>query len=292
MSYVGKATIGQIKLTSLQQLRTLVPETPADKYAWQIYGKVAVEKRGIYNFCSNSDDGSLVYVKNTLVVNNDGLHGTQWGSGSGGETCVDDDNWMNSTTITTVDEKKQWQHCSWQGQTCSCPEGLVRYGWGDRWSSTKGPGTFQCNDNIFGDPWAGQQKLCQCEIKTTTSTVNTYNTACRWVAANVDGLGVLCTAPLQYRASPEQVRQKCPRACGCKTGQAPVCGNIELGNGNWDVVVIGFQNGGGVYEDLIYKGPDTEEYGPTYKPVRSFYANAPQSTAGTKEQFGRWPPVK
>jgi hypothetical protein len=130
MTYVGRANIKYIKFNSLSRLRQWIPRTPAARYAWQIYGKVEVRKPGHYTFCSRSDDGSFVYVKNKKIVDNDGLHGA---------------------------------------------------------------------------------------------------------------------------------RRK--------------CGTIKLGSGAFDVVLIGFQNGGGVYQDFTYRGPDTMN---TYKPVRSKYSNAPQ----------------
>jgi hypothetical protein len=144
MTYVGRATIKRIYFTRLSTLRRWIPKTPSVRYAWQVYGKVEIRKGGTYTFCSSSDDGSLVYVKNKKVVDNDGLHGA---------------------------------------------------------------------------------------------------------------------------------RNR--------------CGGIKLNAGNVDVVLIGFQNGGGVYQDFTYKGPDTMN---AYKPVKSLYPNAPSSTKGTKGQYGAWPP--
>jgi len=75
MTYVGRATISNIYFSRLSHLRRWIPKTPSVRYAWQIYGKVVVRRRGTYTFCSTSDDGSFVYVKNKKVVDNDGLHG-------------------------------------------------------------------------------------------------------------------------------------------------------------------------------------------------------------------------
>jgi hypothetical protein len=36
---------------------------------------VRITTGGTYWFCSISDDGSMVYVQNQHIVNNDGLHG-------------------------------------------------------------------------------------------------------------------------------------------------------------------------------------------------------------------------
>ncbi|OUJ71422.1 PKD domain-containing protein [Hymenobacter crusticola] len=43
-------------------------------FAFQFTGYVTVPTDGVYTFYTNSDDGSLLYIGNTLVVNNDGTH--------------------------------------------------------------------------------------------------------------------------------------------------------------------------------------------------------------------------
>jgi hypothetical protein len=77
------------------------------------------------------------------------------------------------------------------------------------------------------------------------------------------------------------------RICVRLHGATEKCGEINLGDGSWPVVLVGFQNGGGVYQSFKYKGPDTMD---TYKNVRSLTPGAPDGTKGTAGQFGRWPP--
>ena len=43
---------------------------------------ITITKAGQYKFYTTSDDGSRLYIDDNLVVNNDGLHGMQQGSGS------------------------------------------------------------------------------------------------------------------------------------------------------------------------------------------------------------------
>lgn len=45
-------------------------------------GQIVVRESNYYNFSTNSDDGSLLYVNNALVVNNDNNHGMTLKSGS------------------------------------------------------------------------------------------------------------------------------------------------------------------------------------------------------------------
>jgi len=58
--------------------------------------------------------------------------------------------------------------CAAEYGTCAC-SGNVVYGYGDRWSE---PllihGSTQCSNDIFGDPYFGQEKVCMC----TPSEVN------------------------------------------------------------------------------------------------------------------------
>ena len=48
------------------------------------------------------------------------------------------------------------------GPTCSC-YGQVRYGYGNTWTAWHDvSGSIQCTSDVFGDPFPGQGKICQC----------------------------------------------------------------------------------------------------------------------------------
>jgi hypothetical protein len=53
-----------------------------DNYALRFKGYIDIKTAGTYTFYTNSDDGSKLYIDNTLVVNNDGLHSAQDASGT------------------------------------------------------------------------------------------------------------------------------------------------------------------------------------------------------------------
>jgi hypothetical protein len=46
-----------------------------DKFAFEFSGYIKVEKDGIYTFFTDSDDGSMLYIDDEEIVNNDGDHG-------------------------------------------------------------------------------------------------------------------------------------------------------------------------------------------------------------------------
>lgn len=54
------------------------------QYAFSFTGYINVPTDGKYNFYTTSDDGSALYIDNTLIVSNDGLHGATEKSGSVG----------------------------------------------------------------------------------------------------------------------------------------------------------------------------------------------------------------
>ena len=54
----------------------------AERYAVNFTGFIDVPADGQYTFYTSSDDGSLLYIDNQLVVNNDGLHASREKSGS------------------------------------------------------------------------------------------------------------------------------------------------------------------------------------------------------------------
>jgi Predicted peptidase len=61
---------------------TIAPRLRNDNFAFRWRGTINFPVAGTYTFYTASDDGSKLYVNNTLVVDNDGLHGTQERSGT------------------------------------------------------------------------------------------------------------------------------------------------------------------------------------------------------------------
>jgi hypothetical protein len=52
-----------------------------EKYALQFNGYIKIDKDGIYNFSTASDDGSKLFIDDEEIVNNDGEHGNMKVSG-------------------------------------------------------------------------------------------------------------------------------------------------------------------------------------------------------------------
>ncbi len=61
---------------------SLAPRNRSDQFAFRFTGYVQVPANGLYTFYTSSDDGSKLYIGNTLVVNNDGLHAARERSGT------------------------------------------------------------------------------------------------------------------------------------------------------------------------------------------------------------------
>ena len=55
----------------------LTPRLRDDEFAFRYTGYVTVPTDGTYSFYTSSDDGSQLFIGSTLVVDNDGLHGSQ-----------------------------------------------------------------------------------------------------------------------------------------------------------------------------------------------------------------------
>lgn len=53
-----------------------------DKFTFWFEGFIQIDEAGTYSFFTNSDDGSLLYINNTLVVNNDGRHSARERTGT------------------------------------------------------------------------------------------------------------------------------------------------------------------------------------------------------------------
>ena len=47
-----------------------------DKFAFEFTGYIKIDKDAIYTFFTDSDDGSMLYIDDEEIVNNDGDHGS------------------------------------------------------------------------------------------------------------------------------------------------------------------------------------------------------------------------
>src|SRR5690606_31291901 len=73
-------TLAPVSMGSVENF-TLEPRLRNDNFAFVFEGKINCPSSGTYTFYTSSDDGSKLYIDGSLVVNNDGLHGTQERSG-------------------------------------------------------------------------------------------------------------------------------------------------------------------------------------------------------------------
>jgi len=60
---------------------SLTPRRRNDNYAFEYIGFIDIDKAGDYTFYTTSDDGSKLFIGNSLVVDNDGLHASREKSG-------------------------------------------------------------------------------------------------------------------------------------------------------------------------------------------------------------------
>jgi len=52
-----------------------------DYYGFEFEGLIQITEDGVYDFFTDSDDGSQLFIDDNLVVDNDGLHGMQMEEG-------------------------------------------------------------------------------------------------------------------------------------------------------------------------------------------------------------------
>jgi hexosaminidase len=67
--------------TSVVDAIAIPPTARADWFALEFTGYIKIADDGVYTFYLTSDDGSAVYIADTLLVDNDGLHARQTKSG-------------------------------------------------------------------------------------------------------------------------------------------------------------------------------------------------------------------
>jgi len=69
------ATIGVTDIISIQNKKRV------DKFAFEFNGYIKIDKDAIYSFFTSSDDGSMLFIDDEEIVNNDGDHGSVEKSG-------------------------------------------------------------------------------------------------------------------------------------------------------------------------------------------------------------------
>ncbi|NIQ08197.1 MAG: hypothetical protein GWO10_00070, partial [candidate division Zixibacteria bacterium] len=67
--------------TGVVQTFNITPRQQNDHFGFRFTGYIEVPLNGDYTFYTSSDDGSLLFINDTLVVSNDGRHGVQERSG-------------------------------------------------------------------------------------------------------------------------------------------------------------------------------------------------------------------
>merc|ERR1712066_279758 len=68
--------------SSKTQSKRIYKKSEGEYYSYQWWGFICPTKSGNYQFKTNSDDASFVYINNFMVVDNRGLHGPQVRTGS------------------------------------------------------------------------------------------------------------------------------------------------------------------------------------------------------------------
>ena len=78
---------------------------------------------------------------------------------------------VSQQTPTASTTATEWRVCASEGEQCSCPGGIVRYGANAMYAPIIEVITsIGCNNNVFGDPIRGTVKSCECTTPTPSTT--------------------------------------------------------------------------------------------------------------------------
>jgi len=135
-SLAGLQKIGKVKkipaisFKSMNDFRQVVPGVPHSQYSAIFTGKVEIRNKGVYEFCSRSQDGSIISIGGHVVLDYDGRHGAH-------EKC-------GSKTLKKgqYETKVEYFQGSWGGYA------VVKYQGPDTWGikellGSKEPATFK-----------------------------------------------------------------------------------------------------------------------------------------------------
>ena len=66
---------GSVAASGVADIFSIQNKKRPDKFAFEFSGYLKIDKDGIYTFFTDSDDGSMLYIDDEEIVNNDGDHG-------------------------------------------------------------------------------------------------------------------------------------------------------------------------------------------------------------------------
>jgi len=309
--YLGSKTgIKMVDFSNLGQLRNLVPSTPSSNYVWVFYGSLRIEQAGKYYLCTNSDDGSKLELGGTLVVNNDGLHGPRNYCGSINLKAGDHD-----VEVTGFQAGGGvYQRITYSGPDTGGSEILMGSKGSKAGDMPKLPlptpsiwklrvySTTYKPIEVMPDPtmmtFVQEADVEYVKFRNTAElkalVPKTPNDLYAWVAygtLKIKKAGVYNLCTNSDDGSYMYVDKNMEVNNDGLHGPVNKCADVSLSAGNHQIIVAGFQNYGGVYQDVTYRGPDTANI---YRGMRSIGkgngAWAPQDVAQTPYKIGRWPP--
>jgi hypothetical protein len=309
LDYVGEGTVREIDFRNDRDFREAVKGTPGGNFNWVIYGQLSVKKGGTYQFCSTSDDGSFLFVDSKRIVNNDGLHGAT-------RICGDIELSPGTHSVRVEGFKHHgnaYQRVSYSGpDTIGRAVGIPSYlnkkdieklppipppsQWMMRVYSTTVP-DFHVVPDVSQMTYVGEAKIgyvyflnypaIKALVPETPSSKYAWQIYGK-IQIEQSGEYEFCSRSddgSQVYIGAKKVVDN--NGLHGQPGPKP-CGKIQLNNGFHDAVVIGFQNEGGVYQDLTYKGPDTD--GIWRRPKSLSLSGVPADKKGKQGQYGMWPP--
>jgi len=77
LEFVGQEIVPSIDFRNADDFRQYVGNMPDNNVAGVFYGKSKIISKGVYTFCTSSDDGSTLSVDGKPLVDNGGLHGNR-----------------------------------------------------------------------------------------------------------------------------------------------------------------------------------------------------------------------
>lgn len=306
LNYVGEAEIREVQLSNGHDFRRKISKTPHSNYAWVIYGKVKVTGGGKYQFCTTSDDGSFLYVDGKRIVNNDGLHGARRRCGykdlvpGKHEVRVEGFQhhggayqramWRGPDTLNRLVAIPSYMDSKDIKALPSIPppsQWLLRV-----YKTNYSP--FEMVPDVSHMTFVGEAKTEYVYFRSLADirrkVPHTPHAKYAWqIYGTIDihqsGKYDFCDksddGSLLYVGKTKVVNNDRLH------GAINKCGKIQLNKGQHKVVIIGFQNYGGIYQDVTYKGPDTSN---RWRRPKSVSALTTVPKAGKKGMYGVWPP--
>jgi len=274
LEYIGQATIPYINFHGVHTFRAYLPETPRYNFVAVFWGQHKVLTGGSYEWCTRSSDGSELYINGALVVNNKGRHTDKTMCAK--KTVPRGMIKVEAKVFSSSGSPEM--HVMWKGADTNGNTMIMRSMDSRRFAPKHTPTKsnwalrmFKSNKALRHIPDVAMLKMVG-EAEEVPKIAFSRFSQLRALVPETPSTNYMWVFYGSLLIEQEGMYEFCSTSDdGSRIildgrllvdndglhGAVRRCSSRQMTKGDHDVVVEGFQAGGGVYQTITYSGPDT-----------------------------------